>query len=234
MIKPLGEFTILLEWQEGCSVALLDSLIHFRQVLEQEIPGIEESQVVYRTISLHFKQKVGESEWKKIEQATAAFKPVEQQKKRLWKIPVCYTEEFGPDLVQSALDLGLTTEKLIELHCQNTYPVYGIGFLPGFLYLGDVPKSLQLGRKKEPRLSVAAGTVGLAGMQTGIYPQISPGGWKLLGRTPIKFFNPGVDPPCVIEVGDLVKFYPIDPPSFALFEIQVQEGIYELEYQPVL
>ena len=196
-----------------------------------EISEISETQVVYRSICLHFEQEMDVEVIERICSRIEDHHSESPNSRKRWKIPVCYSQGFGPDLEESARELNITIEEMIELHCQWAYPVYGIGFLPGFLYLGDVPKALQLSRKSEPRMKVPAGTVGLAGMQTGIYPQTSPGGWQLLGRTPIKLFDPTQDPPCAIQVGDEVQFYAIDEPSFALFEIQIQEGIYKPKFE---
>ncbi len=224
-----GERSILLEWEENSYMGLLEHIIAMERNLIKHLPDLEDSQVIYRSLCLHFTREVEEADMEIIKARLSNPLSQDSGARGIWRIPVCYSPEYGPDLEESASLLGLTVDELIRTHCQNVYPVYGIGFLPGFLYLGDVPEPLQLPRKPEPRLKVEAGTVGLAEKQTGIYPQTSPGGWQLLGRTPLRFFDPNQSPPCAIQVGDGVEFYPIDPSTFSLIEIQVKEGIYQPE-----
>ncbi len=130
-------------------------------------------------------------------------------------IPVCYGGEFGPDLEQVSTELNLTPEQVIEAHTRSAYYVYFIGFSPGFAYMGGLPPELELSRLASPRKSVPAGSVAIAGKQAGIYPQSSPGGWRLLGRTPVTLFNPANDDhPTLLQPGDTVWFRPIDRNAF--------------------
>jgi KipI family sensor histidine kinase inhibitor len=130
------------------------------------------------------------------------------------EIPVCYGEELGPDLTDVAAMHHLTTTQVIELHSSTTYDVYFLGFVPGFAYLGELTPQLITPRLSAPRRSVPAGSVGIAGSQTGIYPFAVPGGWRLLGRTPMKMFQPerGTS---VLSIGDRVRFVPITREQFA-------------------
>jgi inhibitor of KinA len=128
-------------------------------------------------------------------------------------IPVCYEQEFGPDLPSLAGRKRLSVEEVIQLHSAIVYRVYMIGFLPGFSYMGTVDERLQLQRKERP-VPVAAGGVGIAGMQTGIYPLSSPGGWQIIGRTPLKLFDPAKEPPILLRAGDNVQFHPISSGEF--------------------
>jgi KipI family sensor histidine kinase inhibitor len=133
---------------------------------------------------------------------------------KVTKIPVLYGEDFGPDLEKVAEYLQLTPEEVIRLHCSKPYFIYMIGFMPGFPYMGELPDPLITPRLKTPRLSVPAGSVAIAQKQTGIYPVESPGGWQILGRTPVKLFNPEKEPPALLRMGDLVQFYPIGEKEF--------------------
>ncbi|WP_457751564.1 5-oxoprolinase subunit PxpB [Thermococcus sp.] len=133
---------------------------------------------------------------------------------KLVEIPVVYGGEYGPDLEFVAQYNGLTPEEVIELHSKPIYRVYFLGFLPGFAYLGGMDERIATPRLKKPRLKVPAGSVGIAGKQTGIYPLESPGGWRLIGRTPLKLFNPSKEPPTLLQPGDRVKFVPIDEEKF--------------------
>ncbi|WP_420852184.1 5-oxoprolinase subunit PxpB [Paenibacillus hamazuiensis] len=132
----------------------------------------------------------------------------------LFEIPVCYGGAYGPDLVEVARRCGLTEDAVVELHSRDVYKVYMVGFAPGFPYLGVVPPQLEMPRRAEPRLSVAAGSVGLAGRQTGIYPLESPGGWQIIGRTPVRLFHPLRQPPALLRPGDRVRFVPVPEAKF--------------------
>ncbi len=146
---------------------------------------------------------------------------------RTWEIPVCYDSEYGLDLEEAAKTLGLTPETLISKHCEPTYRVYGIGFLPGFLYLGGVPEELRVPRKANPRARVPEGSVGLADRQTGIYPQDSPGGWNILGKCPIPIFDAHRQPPSFIALGDSIRFRAVSRAEFDLHRIEAEVGVYD-------
>jgi len=130
-------------------------------------------------------------------------------------IPVCYDNELGPDLMPVAEHAKMTAEEVVRLHSSASYLVYFLGFSPGFAYLGGLPDALHTPRLATPRKEVAPGSVGIAGSQTGIYPIASPGGWQLIGRTPLRMFDPGANPPTRLQPGDRVKFSPIDRATFA-------------------
>jgi KipI family sensor histidine kinase inhibitor len=140
---------------------------------------------------------------------------VELPQPRVLEIPVCYGGEFGPDLQDVAELHGMTMERAIELHASATYLVYFLGFVPGFAYLGEVAEELVTPRLATPRRSVPAGSVGIAGRQTGVYPVATPGGWRLLGRTPVKMFQPDRAEMSLLAIGDRVRFVPISPEQFA-------------------
>ncbi|MFD1776200.1 5-oxoprolinase subunit PxpB [Paenibacillus rhizophilus] len=124
-------------------------------------------------------------------------------------IPVCYGGEFGPDLGLVAELNGLSEEEVVSIHAGEQYLVYAIGFAPGFPYLGGMPGTIAAPRKKTPRLRIPAGSVGIAGTQTGIYPIETPGGWQIIGRTPLALFRPDQLPPTLLQGGDYIRFRPI-------------------------
>jgi inhibitor of KinA len=132
---------------------------------------------------------------------------------KTYEIPVCY-EPFGKDLVSLSKHSGLTIDEIIEIHSEKLYTIHVIGFLPGFLYMGNVDPKIEMPRLKKPRLMVEKGSVGIAENQTGIYPNNSPGGWQIIGRTPINIFNVDEDPPSRFKPGDQVKFTPINKEYF--------------------
>jgi len=137
---------------------------------------------------------------------------------KLIRIPVMYGDQYGPDLKYVAEYHHIALDEVIRLHCSRPYLIYLIGFMPGFPYMGELPEGLVTPRLKTPRLSVPAGSVAIAQKQTGIYPMESPGGWQILGRTPVKMFDPMKDPPSHLQMGDSVQFYPINEKEFEGWE----------------
>jgi KipI family sensor histidine kinase inhibitor len=130
------------------------------------------------------------------------------------RIPVVYGGDFGPDLTWLAETHRMTPDDVIRYHSTTTYHVYMIGFTPGFPYMGEVPAEIATPRRDTPRTRVPQGSVGIAQRQTGIYPVSSPGGWQIIGRTPIRLFDPEVWPPTPLEIGDAVNFYPIEMEAY--------------------
>jgi len=137
---------------------------------------------------------------------------------RTVEIPVCYGGEFGPDLEGVAALRGMTPQQVIELHTSKSYLVYFLGFVPGFAYLGELPEALVTPRLATPRKKVPAGSVGIAGNQTGVYPFETPGGWRLLGRTPVKMFQAEREGLSLLTIGDHVRFVPVSRERFAELE----------------
>jgi len=137
---------------------------------------------------------------------------------RLVEIPVCYGEEFGPDLAEVCAIHGLTPAQAIELHASAEYLVYFLGFVPGFAYLGELPEALVTPRLAVPRRRVPAGSVGVAGNQTGVYPFSTPGGWRLIGRTPVAMFRDEREGLSLLSIGDRVRFAPISEERFGALE----------------
>ena len=136
-------------------------------------------------------------------------------------IPVCYDQEFALDLTYLAKEKGMTEEEVIQCHSQQTYKVYMLGFLPGFTFMGKVPAAIAHKRKSEPRLKVPASSVGIAGEQTGIYPAEVPGGWQIIGRTPLPIFDPTKEQPFLFQAGDQVQFYTISKKEFVALQADI-------------
>jgi KipI family sensor histidine kinase inhibitor len=134
------------------------------------------------------------------------------------EIPVAYGGEFGPDLTWVARYHNITPEEVIRLHTSRVYHVYMIGFTPGFPYMGELPKALVTPRKETPRTVVPKGSVAMAQAQTGIYPTQSPGGWQIIGRTPIDLFDASKWPPALLQMGDQVRFFAIDEKDMAQWQ----------------
>ncbi|MEO8351284.1 MAG: 5-oxoprolinase subunit PxpB [Chthoniobacteraceae bacterium] len=130
------------------------------------------------------------------------------------EIPVCYEGDFAPDLEDVARHAAMTMAEVIQLHTSAEYHVHCLGFSPGFPYLGGLPSALATPRRAHPRTRVPAGAVGIGGKQTGIYPSASPGGWNLIGRSPVRLFDPSSEPPALLRAGDIVRFVPITRAEF--------------------
>lgn len=147
-------------------------------------------------------------------------------KSRVIHIPVCYGGEFGPDLGYVASHNGLTEEEVISIHSSKPYLVYMLGFTPGFPYLGGMSDRIATPRLEKPRTVIPAGSVGIAGSQTGFYPIESPGGWRLIGRTPIKAFNPDSSTPFMFDAGDYLQFKPVSLEEYIQIRQAVEAGSY--------
>lgn len=144
-------------------------------------------------------------------------------------IPVCYQGEFAPDLEFVAKHNGISVNKVVDIHSSTPYLVYMLGFTPGFPYLGGMSPKIAAPRLEKPRVQIPAGSVGIAGSQTGFYPIESPGGWRLIGRTPIKAFNPAAANPFLFSAGDYLQFKPISVDEFYQIEKQADDGTYSPE-----
>ena len=220
-IFNLGETAITIELENEISVLLNDKILSMYQWLAlYPFKGLLEIIPAYSSLTLYYNPFVIKKIYVPV---TSIYKWVEEklimayeqssittnEEQVLHRIPVCYDEEFGIDLITMTKQKKVSKEKIIEWHTSETYRVYMIGFLPGFPYLGEVVDSLVMKRKQQPVL-VEAGSVGIAGRQTGIYPLKSPGGWNIIGRTPVSLFEKEKDSPVWMKPGDSVQFYAID------------------------
>ena len=149
-----------------------------------------------------------------------------EQTGRIIVIPVLYGGETGPDLEFVAKHNNLSVEEVISIHTSVSYRIYMMGFTPGFPYLGGMSKRIAAPRLATPRKEIPAGSVGIAGVQTGLYPQVSPGGWQLIGRTPLKVFNPQDTEPFLYKAGDFLRFETVSATDFARIERAVERGEY--------
>ena len=151
----------------------------------------------------------------------------ETSESRIFEIPVCYGGEYGPDLQNIADHAGLTPDEVIKIHSAKDYLIYMLGFLPGFSYLGGLDDRIHTPRLANPRIRIPAGSVGIGGSQTGIYPLDSPGGWQLLGMTPVKTYDPEREVPILFEAGDYIRFVPVSEEEYQEIKKQVDEGTYQ-------
>ncbi len=184
-----------------------------------ELECVEEAVPAYSSLTLFYDPRRCSCEElvRRIESVWSEIREVESEKlfkPQRFRIPVLYGGEYGPDLQSVAELTGLSPEEVVEIHSSRPYVCYMLGFTPGFVYLGDVDERIAVPRLPTPRTRIPAGSVGIAGKQTGVYGVESPGGWRLIGRTPLKMFDPSREPPIPIRPGDVVEFYPIDEDEF--------------------
>jgi KipI family sensor histidine kinase inhibitor len=147
---------------------------------------------------------------------------------RLLRIPACYEAGHAPDLAEIAERIGRSAESIIRVHSETCFHVYMIGFVPGYPYLGDLPDWLEVPRRTDPRLRVPAGSIGISGKMTGIYPIESPGGWHLIGATPVRLFDVRSARPSLLNPGDKVRFDPISAAEFEAIRADVQAEVYQV------
>jgi len=189
-----------------------------RQVLRMQpalrLPGVLNLHPAYASILVSFDPLQTSHEAVEAAALTAEGSGVIVPESPLVEIPVCYGGKFGPDLEDVARLSGLAAERVIEVHSEAEYRVYFLGFAPGFPYLGGLPPALTVPRLAEPRRSVPAGSVALGGGQTGVYPVSTPGGWRLIGRTPVRLFDPRAERPTLLEMGDRVRFRRIEADAY--------------------
>jgi len=232
-IRPFGIHAILVEWPNKVDEAVLDDILKFTNYLETKCLDVNKWEIVpaYNSVTLILRKEPIDFVHliNRITQWHNDSENVQVKQKYLWRLPVCYDLNFGIDLEDVAKTLSLNIDAIIKQHTDSIFTVFGIGFLPGFMYLGGLPTSLEIPRRKIPRLKVEKGSVGLASKQTGIYPQDSPGGWNIIGNSPVPMFNPKNDNPCFVNVGDKVQFYSINRAEYDLRKIETEIGIYKFD-----
>ncbi|SNR34402.1 5-oxoprolinase subunit PxpB [Lutibacter flavus] len=232
VFKPFGESGVLIEWPKKIDKNILTDIREFVHKNElKKIKYIIDINFVYSSLLIIYDNNL--TTYKKIKNVLLKLYDktdfVENKQRLLWNIPVCYNTKFGIDLQLLASEKKCTINDIIDLHSSINYTVYGIGFLPGFLYLGGLPEKLQYPRKSIPRLNVSKGAVAIGGDQTGVYPQNSPGGWNIIGKTPISIFDIDKVNPIEIQPGDEIKFYSISLMEFAEIEASFKNGFYNLK-----
>lgn len=229
-ITPLGDTALQIQLGEA-----IDEPTHrrvqsaWRALAIAPLPGVDELVPAYTTVTVFYDPwravqegapEGGIADWMIARLSDRLKNPpkMEKPKSRTIQVPVCYGAEFGPDLARVAAHTGLSVEEVVKRHSKAVYLVHLIGFAPGFPYLGGLPKELETPRHAKPRMTVPPGSVGIGGNQTGIYPLSTPGGWNLIGRTPLKLFRPSDSPPVLMQAGDTVKFRAISVAEFAAME----------------
>lgn len=180
------------------------------------IPGVTETVPAYGSVTVHYQPEIiGYARlYERLNRMANDLTASDAAPTGTLRVPVLYGGDHGPDLLSVAKRHGLTPEQVVELHTAPTYLIYMLGFLPGFCYLGGLDERLDTPRLATPRVSIPAGSVGIAGAQTGIYPLASPGGWQLIGQTPLRLYDPRREKPILAEAGMELVFYPIDEAEY--------------------
>ena len=216
-IEPLNEEYLLISWPSKILLEISEELLAFEDLISIEFKDlILNTNPTYASLCIRFDlEKTTLSNLKKLLlEAYRVFHFNRVETKKYWEIPVYYDPSVGPDLLECCKETSLDLENFIDLHTAPLYRIYFIGFLPGFLYLGGLHQKLSIPRKKTPRPKVPAGSIGIAGDQTGIYPQSSPGGWQLIGQTKVSLFNSSENPPTPFQAGDYLRFTKISKEAF--------------------
>ena len=216
-VLPLGDSAITIEFGNEIDPAINSRVVAFAQaVADQDWQGIRDIVPTYRSVTIHFDPVLLDSAIlvKRLKALPRPGSGKAETRGALHEIPVLYGGEWGPDLDEIAAFAGLQPAQAIALHASTPYRVYMLGFSPGFPYLGTVPDRLAMPRRATPRTKVPAGSVGIADRQTGIYPTATPGGWQLIGRTPVAMYRKTRSNPCLLKPGDSVRFKPIAQDEF--------------------
>lgn len=226
------ENSLLLSWPQEVAPEILMAVRALKQAIEKQYNGVL-CTATYASLLLVFPKAMPPigALTKEIKDLYQTLTPANFDGKHI-EIPVCYDLEFALDATFLTKALQLSFKEIVTLHTKAIYRVYGIGFLPGFMYLGGLNSALETPRREQPRIKVPKGAVGIAGTQTGVYPQESPGGWQIIGNCPLDFFNPNKRPPFFAAVGDTISFVSISKSQYKLLRIEQQTGIYTLQVKP--
>lgn len=225
-IKIYGDQAILINFEQQIDTAINAAVVALQNAIHQaNIDGVTflipaycsltvgyNPSIIDHNILIEVIKQIATNSLEKKDKSTT------NQIARQISIPVCYEAPYALDLDELSKEKGITKEQIIALHTSQTYKVYMLGFLPGFVFMGKIVPELECNRKVTPRLRVPASSVGIAGFQTGIYPTVSPGGWQILGRTPLKIFNPQKENPFLFQAGDEVSFYSITAEEYLKIE----------------
>jgi KipI family sensor histidine kinase inhibitor len=215
-VVEAGDSALLVEFEERIDARINAAAVALAAALrDARLPGVRDVVPTFRSVAIYFDPlRTDIASVAQLIDASVVMTPAEASLPSTVRIPVCYGGEFGPDLREVAAFAGVSEDAVVDIHVSHSYRVFMLGFLPGFAYMGLVDQRIAAPRRATPRLRVPAGSVGIAGAQTGVYPSTSPGGWQLIGRTPYKPFDPGRPKPFGLAAGDTVQFYSISEADF--------------------
>lgn len=227
--RTFGEHAILLDWPANNDLDIHGQVLSYARYISEDFSEeIIETVPSYQSLAVYLKPEINSQLFidtlvgRKINIAEFI-----SEDKQIIIIPVCYEPEYGLDIQYVAETNGISISQVIKLHTSPLYKVYFLGFLPGFPYLDGLNRQLSTPRKNKPRLLVAKGSVGIGGAQTGIYTIDSPGGWNIIGKTPLDIFDISQLPPTMINAGDFVKFQVINQTEFELIRVEVEAGTFQ-------
>ncbi|MDR1940266.1 MAG: 5-oxoprolinase subunit PxpB [Clostridiales bacterium] len=224
-----GDTALVMQFGNEISEALNGRVKEVKDALQaRPIDGITEVVPTFRSLLIYYKPEVISFDRlvERLGGISAVGGAVSKKSKKIVHIPVAYGGVYGEDIDGVSEHTGLSIADIISIHSATEYLVYMLGFLPGFPYLGGMDKRLNAPRLKNPRTKIPEGSVGIGGEQTGIYPLASPGGWRLIGRTPVKPYDPSRTQPFLYDAGDYIKFFPIDFDEYEKIKRAVDDGSY--------
>lgn len=231
-IMPAGDAALVVEFGDIIDETV-NAHVHAlaRKIEEQHIAGIMEVVPTFRSVLVQYDVFASSySQIRNLVQSLADNLDVSDQTvKKIVKIPCCYGARFGQDLSDMEKLTGLDRDEIIAIHSATDYKIYMLGFLPGFVYLGGLDKRIEVPRLKTPRVKIRKGAVGIGGNQTGIYPMDSPGGWRLMGATPIDLYDENRETPILLEAGEYIRFVPISILDYYDIRREILKGTYRLE-----
>ena len=223
-LSPLGDSAILINLGNSIDETTNKRVLAlFDQLKQADIKGVRDIVPSYCSLAIHYDPLVNKASSNKsaydfysdqIVHILGSENEPASKSNRTVRVPVCYSTKFALDINSIATERKISVEEIIRLHCERKYRVYMIGFLPGFAYMGEVDERITMPRLSQPRLKIEAGSVGIADKQTGIYPVDSPGGWQIIGKTPIPIFSKYAEGPILFHPGDEVQFYSITEDEF--------------------
>lgn len=230
-IVTAGDSSLLVEFGQEISPEINHRIAATVQMIrEQHVEGVVDVIPTYCSLLINYDPRV--VLYDDIKQRIQSMLKIDVtgsiSKKKIYEIPVCYGGEYGPDIQNIADHAGLSVEEVIKIHTSKDYLIYMLGFLPGFTYLGGLDERIHTPRLENPRLKISAGSVGIGGSQTGIYPLDSPGGWQLMGMTPVKTYDPNRAVPILVEAGDYIRFVQVDEAEYLRIKDLVDKGEYEV------
>lgn len=225
-----GDSSVLIEFGKEISPEINRKITATVQMMkEQHIEGVVDMIPAFCSLLINYDPRVISFDElkKRLEHLVRLDAKAGKNRKKIYEIPVCYGGEYGPDMENIAKNAGLTEEEVIKIHSSRDYLIYMLGFLPGFCYLGGLDERIHTPRLANPRIKINAGSVGIGGSQTGIYPLDSPGGWQLMGMTPVKTYDPDREIPILVEAGDYIRFVPVDEAEYNRIKELVDRGEYQ-------
>ena len=231
-IYPVGDIALSVDFGNVIEEKTNDKVMELEKAMQKaQIPGILEMVPSYRALMVQYDpmlisyQQLTERIIE-LNQTLQAGSSV-QSKKLIRLIPCCYGGEYGEDLKGMETITGFSQEEIIRIHAGMDYKIYMLGFLPGFVYLGGMDERIAAPRLDTPRIAIPAGSVGIGGKQTGVYPIASPGGWRLIGTTPVKFYDPTAEEPILCKAGEYIRFVPVTPEEYVKIQKEYQAGIWK-------